>query len=351
MKGVILCGGNGTRLAPLTNITNKHLLPIYNKPMVFYPIETLVKAGIKEILVIVSGPYAGDFIRVLKNGTQFGLNKLEYAYQESAAGIADALSLAENFAQKDNIAVILGDNTTDADLSKEIKNFKDGAHLFLKKVNDPERFGVAKLNKSNKIIEIIEKPINPPSNFAITGVYLYDNKVFDYIKQCSPSQRGELEISTVNSFYLKDNKVSWDHLKGFWQDAGTIENLYLANKYWFEKENIMKKKTKENKSSQVKPAIVKKDDDNFPIQVKSAILKDTKVLVENGVVTVIQENGEESSLTVLPKQLVVIENGLITVQAPEDVEPELETPSSSVSKKAPAKKQTAKKTATKKKSK
>lgn len=241
MKGVILAGGLGSRLAPLTNVTNKHLLPVFNKPMIYYPIETLVKAGVKEVLVVVSGIYAGDFIRILKNGTEFGLKKLEYAYQEKPdGGIADALGLAETFANHQDIAVVLGDNTTDADISRQVKNFSGGAHLFLKEVSDPQRFGVAKFKKDSEseteeLTEVIEKPVDPPSNMAVTGLYLYDDKVFEYVKRCTPSKRNELEITDVNNFYIQDKEIHWSLLKGFWQDAGTIENLYLANKYWYEK--------------------------------------------------------------------------------------------------------------------
>jgi len=238
MKGVILAGGLGTRLYPLTYATNKHLLPIYDKPMIYYPIETLVKAGIKDILVVVSGPYAGHFIRILKNGDHLGLNHLEYAYQEkSNGGIADALFLAKRFAGNESIAVILGDNATDADISKTVKTFSDGAMVFLKKVSDSRRFGVPKFNNKNKrkIVEIIEKPKNPPSNYAVTGVYLYDNKVFGYIKKCAPSARGEMEITDVNNYYIKANRLNWAELEGYWLDAGTFDTLLLANAYWAEK--------------------------------------------------------------------------------------------------------------------
>ncbi len=238
MKGVILAGGLGTRLYPITHATNKHLLPIYDEPMVFYPIRTLVKAGIKEIMIVVSGPHAGHFIRVLKNGRELGVKHLEYAYQEKPdGGIADALSLAEDFADNQPITVILGDNTTDADISQEVKNFKSGALVFLKKVPDPERFGVPRFDPKDKskIIEIIEKPKNPPSNYAVTGVYIYDNKVFDYIKQCKPSWRGELEITDVNNFYIKAGELRWAELNGYWWDAGTFETLLYANIYWAKK--------------------------------------------------------------------------------------------------------------------
>lgn len=240
MKGVVLAGGLGTRLYPLTYATNKHLLPVYDEPMVFYPIRTLVNAGIKEILVVTSGPHAGHFIRVLKNGKELGVKHLEYAYQEKPdGGIADALSLAEDFADGGPITVILGDNTTDADISKEVKAFQKGALVFLKKVPDPERFGVPRFDPKDKtkIIEIIEKPKTPPSNYAVTGVYIYDNKVFDYIRKCKPSWRGELEITDVNNFYIKEGELRWAELKGYWWDAGTFQTLLYANLYWAKKKD------------------------------------------------------------------------------------------------------------------
>lgn len=235
MKGVVIAGGLATRLFPLTYATNKHLLPVYDKPMIYYPIQTLIQAGIKDVLVIVSGPHAGHFIHVLKNGTDFGINHLEFAYQEKPdGGIADALALAEDFADDKPIAAILGDNTTDAKISKPVKEFKQGAVVFLKKVPDPERFGVPRFDpKDNKkIIEIIEKPKNPPSAYAVTGVYLYDNKVFDYIRKCKPSFRNQLEITDVNNLYIKNRSLSWSELKGYWLDAGTPDTLTLANLYW-----------------------------------------------------------------------------------------------------------------------
>ena len=252
MKGVILAGGLGTRLYPLTYATNKHLLPVYDKPMIYYPIQTLVKAGVKEILVVVSGPHSGHFIHVLKNGKDFGIKHLEFAYQEKPdGGIADALAVAEDFADNKSITVILGDNTTDADISESVKKFKDGAMVFLKKVPDPKRFGVPRFDPKDKsrIIEIIEKPKDPPSNYAVTGLYVYDNMVFDFIKKCDPNYigRGELEITEVNNFYLKENKLHWAELNGYWLDAGTFDTLFLSNQYWAQKKNseILKKKIKE----------------------------------------------------------------------------------------------------------
>jgi len=242
MKGVILAGGLATRLYPLTFATNKHLLPIYDKPMIYYPIQTLVKAGITEVLVIVSGPHAGHFIQVLKNGKEFGLSHLEFAYQENPkGGIADALSLAEDFSDGQPITVILGDNTTDADISSAVKNFSSGAVIFLKKVPDPARFGVPRFDEKDpkKIVEIIEKPKNPPSNYAVTGLYIYDNNVFNYIKKCDPNfaGRSELEITQVNNFYIEAGTLSWVELDGYWLDAGTFDTLLLANLYWAKKKN------------------------------------------------------------------------------------------------------------------
>lgn len=234
MKGVILAGGLGTRLYPLTHATNKHLLPIADKPMIYYPIQTMLDAGIEDILIVTGGPHAGDFIRVLKNGKELGIRHLEYAYQENEGGIAAALSLAQDFVNGEAIAVILGDNTTDADIKPFVKGFKKGAMVFLKEVPDPQRFGVPVFDPKDgsKIIEIKEKPKEPKSNYAVTGVYLYDEKVFDYITRCKPSWRDELEITDVNNFYIKEGGLSWAELKGFWSDAGTFKTLFLANKYW-----------------------------------------------------------------------------------------------------------------------
>ncbi|MCX7928197.1 MAG: sugar phosphate nucleotidyltransferase [Patescibacteria group bacterium] len=237
MKGVILAGGLGTRLYPLTHATNKHLLPVYDKPMIFYPIETLVKAGITDIMIVVGGPHAGHFLRVLRNGKHLGIKNLSFAYQEREGGIADALSLAEDYADNENVVVILGDNCTDADISDDVKEFSDGAKIFLKKVIDPHRFGVTTFDSDGKIIEITEKPKNPKSSYAVTGLYIYDNTVFDKIKNIKPSKRGELEITDVNRLYLKENKLSWSELKGYWRDAGTFDSLFEVNSYWFQKKN------------------------------------------------------------------------------------------------------------------
>jgi glucose-1-phosphate thymidylyltransferase len=241
MKGIILAGGLGTRLYPLTHVTNKHLLPIYNKPMIYYPIQTLVNAGVTDILVITSGPHVGHFLGLLKNGAEFGATHLEYAYQEKPdGGIADALSLAEHFAEGESVAVILGDNTTDADISLEVQHFRKGALIYLKQVADPKRFGVPVFNKhdSAKIIAIEEKPEEPKSNFAVTGLYLYDNKVFDYIKELNPSQRGQLEITDVNNKYINAGLMHWAELHGYWSDAGTFDSLFKSNEYWAQKLGI-----------------------------------------------------------------------------------------------------------------
>jgi len=233
VRGVVLAGGLGTRLYPLTYATNKHLLPVYDRPMIYYPIETLVNAGIKDILVVVSGPYAGHFIPVIQNGKAFGDIHIEYAYQSKPdGGIADALSLAEKFVAGESLAVILGDNTTDADISEDVKNFKEGAVIFLKKVKDPKRFGVVVFDDKMNVIRIDEKPEKPESNMAVTGLYIYDNTVFDRIKGCKPSARGELEITDVNNLYIKEQKMRWSQLKGYWLDAGTFDTLLQANIYW-----------------------------------------------------------------------------------------------------------------------
>ncbi len=235
MKGVVLAGGLGTRLYPLTHVTNKHLLPVYDMPMIYYPISTLVKAGITDIMLVTSGPHVGDFLGVLKNGKELGVTHLEYSYQEKPdGGIADALALAEDFADGEPIAVILGDNTTDADISQTVQDFKDGSVVFLKKVRDPYRFGVAEFDKedSNKVVGIEEKPKHPKSDMAVTGLYIYDEKVFSYIKKLEPSERGQLEITDVNNIYIESGKLSWANLDGFWSDAGTFDSLFETNSYW-----------------------------------------------------------------------------------------------------------------------
>jgi glucose-1-phosphate thymidylyltransferase len=232
IKGVVLAGGLGTRLAPLTRVTNKHLLPVYKKPMIYYPIEKLVKAGLQEIMVVTGGPFAGDFLKLLGNGREFGLKEVHYTYQEGEGGIAEALGLAENFAEGDRVCVILGDNIFSADIGRGVKEFmeqKSGAKIFLKEVEDPERFGVAEL-KGKNVVGIEEKPKKPKSKYAVTGIYMYDNEVFSIVKTLKPSGRGELEITDVNNAYVKRGTLTYEVLDGWWTDAGTFESLYRANK-------------------------------------------------------------------------------------------------------------------------
>lgn len=225
IKGVILAGGNGTRLRPLTLITNKNLLPVYDKPMILYPLETLKKSGIDEIMIVCGKEHGGDFMNFLGSGKDYGV-KLQYSLQNGAGGIAEALSLTEDFSDGGKLAVILGDNIFSNDFSKEIKAFRnqEGARVFVKKVDNPERFGVAEI-KSDKIINIKEKPKKPKSNFVTTGFYLYSADVFDKIKKLKPSWRNELEITDVHNMYIKEERLSYAVVKGFWSDAGTFESL------------------------------------------------------------------------------------------------------------------------------
>ena len=237
MKGVILAGGKGSRLYSLTHTTNKHLLPVYDQPMIYYPIKTLVNAGITDLLIVTGDIHAGQFINVIKNGKDLGLTHIEYGYQEGgSAGISDAISYAEDFAAGDNIAVILGDNTTDADISKEVQEFQSGAMVFLKEVPDPERFGnpIFDTDKT-KIKRIVEKPSEPANNYSVTGLYFYDNTVFDKIRTLKPSERGELEVTDLNNAYIKEGSLSWSELDGFWSDAGTFGSLFRANHFWAQK--------------------------------------------------------------------------------------------------------------------
>jgi len=231
MKGVILAGGLGTRLYPLTKITNKHLLPIYDKPMIFYPVETLINAGIMDIMIVTGGNYAGDFLRLIGNGKEFGLKHINYTYQEGEGGIADALSLAEYFADGEPICVVLGDNIIEKNIMKAVKDFemqKGGAKILLKEVPDPERFGVAEI-ENGKLVRVVEKPVQPRSNLAVIGIYMYDSRVFDIIKTLKPSNRGELEITDVNNAYIEEGKMTWEMLQGWWTDAGTFESLLRAS--------------------------------------------------------------------------------------------------------------------------
>lgn len=231
MKGIVLAGGLGTRLYPITKITNKHLMPVYDKPMVFYPIRTLVEAGVQEILIVTGGNNAGDFLRILRNGEEFGLKQLSYRYQEGEGGIAAALSLAENFAAGGPICVILGDNIYENNLKKSAQKFENlgkGARIHLKQVENPQRFGVPVM-QDGRIVKIEEKPKKPQTNFAVTGFYMYDASVFEIIKTLKPSGRGELEITDVNNAYIERNEMTWEVIEGWWSDAGTFDSLLRAN--------------------------------------------------------------------------------------------------------------------------
>ena len=230
MKGVVLAGGLGSRLFPLTKITNKHLLPVYNEPMVYFPIRTLVEAGIRDILLVTGGQNAGDFLRLLGNGEAFGLRQLNYAYQVGEGGIAEALQLAEPFADGEPICVILGDNLIEKGITHIVERFRarpEGAHIVLKEVPDPNRFGVPVLD-DGRVIHIEEKPARPASQYAVIGIYFYDPTVFRRIASLVPSARGELEITDLNNSYLAEGKLSYSILDGWWTDAGTFESLRLA---------------------------------------------------------------------------------------------------------------------------
>lgn len=233
MKGIILAGGLGTRLRPLTLVTNKHLLPIYDRPMIYYPIQCLLNAGIRDILIVTGGEHAGDFLKLLKNGKHLGIRHLEYAYQEGEGGIADALKLAEEFVDGEKLCVVLGDNIIEGNIKRAAGSFftqPSGAKLLLKEVPDPERFGVCRFEgeAGGRIVEIIEKPKKAPSNHAVTGIYMYDADVFSICKTLKPSGRGELEITDVNNAYLARGDLTYEVLDGWWTDAGTFESLYRA---------------------------------------------------------------------------------------------------------------------------
>ena len=231
MKGVILAGGLGKRLYPLTKITNKHLLPVYNKPMIYYPLKKLAEAGIKDVLIVTGGNHAGEFLRLLGSGKQFGLKEIHYTYQVGERGIADALRLTEEFADGDKIVVILGDNIFGLPLVKYIDRFrkqKVGARILIKKVSDPQRFGVVTF-KDKRITGIQEKPKKPKSSYIVTGIYMYDNNVFNYIKKLKLSKRKEYEITDVNNMYIKEGEMHYDIVNGFWADCGTFESLLRTN--------------------------------------------------------------------------------------------------------------------------
>jgi glucose-1-phosphate thymidylyltransferase len=231
MKGVVLAGGLGTRLYPLTKVTNKHLLPVYDQPMIYYPIRALINAGIDDIMIVTGGNSAGDFLRLLGNGKEFGLKHLSYAYQEGEGGIADALTLVRHFADDQPICVVLGDNIIEGNIRSACEAYREqgkGAKILLKKVHDPERFGVPELD-GDRVLRIEEKPKEPKSDFAVVGIYFYDSTVFDVIETLVPSDRGELEITDVNNYYIERNEMTWNALDGWWTDAGTFESLLRAS--------------------------------------------------------------------------------------------------------------------------
>lgn len=231
MRGIILAGGLGTRLHPLTKITNKHLLPIYNQPMIYYPLNTLVDAGITDITLVTGGNYSGDFLQLLSNGREFGLTHVNYVYQEGEGGIAEALGLCRHYTGGENMVVMLGDNILEKSIKPAIDSFRrqgKGAKILLKRVDDPERFGVAELD-GDKVVGIEEKPRNPKTNLSVIGVYMYDNRVFDIISTLKPSGRGELEITDVNNRYIEWGEMSYEIVDGWWTDAGTFESLFRAS--------------------------------------------------------------------------------------------------------------------------
>ncbi|HEV7890992.1 MAG TPA: sugar phosphate nucleotidyltransferase [Pyrinomonadaceae bacterium] len=231
MKGIVLAGGLGSRLRPLTSVTNKHLLPVYDKPMVYYPIQTLVNAGIQDIMIVTGGNSAGDFLKLLKNGKDFGLKHINYTYQEGEGGIADALRLCEDFAEGEPVCVVLGDNIIEQNICKAARSYRHqggGAKILLKQVTDPQRFGVPEL-EGRKVVRIEEKPKDPKSDYAVIGIYMYDADVFSIIETLKPSNRGELEITDVNNEYIRRGDMTWDEMDGWWTDAGTFESLLRAS--------------------------------------------------------------------------------------------------------------------------
>ena len=232
MKGIILAGGLGTRMLPLTKVTNKHLLPVYDRPMIYYPLRTLINAGITDILVVTGGNHAGDFLKLLGNGSDFGLRHINYTYQEGEGGIAAALNLAEFFSGDEKICVILGDNIIERNIRHAVEAFagqKTGGQILLKEVPDPQRFGVPVFD-GDRLVRIEEKPRAPQSEYAVTGIYMYDRSVFDIIKTLKPSDRGELEITDVNNAYIERGEMTWEVLEGWWSDAGTFESLLSASR-------------------------------------------------------------------------------------------------------------------------
>ncbi|MET0752620.1 MAG: sugar phosphate nucleotidyltransferase [Pyrinomonadaceae bacterium] len=252
MKGIVLAGGLGSRLKPLTKVTNKHLLPVYDEPMIYYPIKTLVNAGIDDIMIVTGGNSAGDFLKLLGNGKDFGLKHLNYTYQEGEGGIADALSLVEHFADDESICVVLGDNIIEGNIRTAKEDYERqgaGAKILLKKVHDAQRFGVPELD-GERVLQIEEKPQNPKSDYAVIGIYFYDSRVFDIIRTLEPSERNELEITDVNNDYINRGVMTWNELEGWWTDAGTFESLLHAtnlvaetgaNNLALSRENLMAK--------------------------------------------------------------------------------------------------------------
>lgn len=240
MKGIILAGGRATRLRPLTKITSKQLLPVYNKPMIYYPIETLVKAGIKDILIIVAPEYSGHFLNLLGSGKELGVN-LTYEVQEEPRGLPDAFIIGENFIGNDNVALILGDNIFDYNFSDSINSFNSGSRIFAKEVHDPERYGVVEFDENRKVISIEEKPENPKSNYAVVGFYLYDNRVSGFAKELQPSLRGELEIVDLHKKYLENDELDVNIIEGTWEDAGTFDSLLKINNLMAEKYKLLNK--------------------------------------------------------------------------------------------------------------
>lgn len=231
MKGVVLAGGLGTRLRPLTSVTNKHLLPVFNQPMIYYPIQTLVNAGITDIMIVTGGNSAGDFLKLLGNGRAFGLKHLNYTYQEGEGGIAEALALVEHFSAGDPVCVVLGDNIIEGNIAAAVRAYRHqggGAKIMLKKVVDPQRFGVPELD-GPRVLRIEEKPKSPKSDYAVIGIYMYDGRVYDIIRTLKPSGRGELEITDVNNAYIERDDMTWEELDGWWTDAGTFESLLRAS--------------------------------------------------------------------------------------------------------------------------
>lgn len=234
MKGIVLAGGRATRLRPLTKITSKQLLPVYDKPMIYYPIETLTRAGITDILIIIAPDYAGQFLNLLGTGREFGA-KFTYEIQESPRGLADAFIVGENFLNGDNVTMILGDNIFDEDVSEAVKNFSGGGHVFAKEVPDPSRYGVIEFDAEMRVKSIVEKPAEPKSNFAMVGLYILDGRASAFAKNVQPSARGELEIPDVINQYLDHGELKVSVLNGIWEDAGTFDSLLRVNNYWAHK--------------------------------------------------------------------------------------------------------------------